>query len=144
VKEEKDGLLRAYGQRGKLLEERELRIAQLEGQYSNAKDKWNELQQRLKHMQERDRERSEGGGGVNGVVGDGEVSDDKLELQLLKRRLKCGVCSTNPKDTVISKCWHLFCAECVQDNLNTRHRKCPACGEKFGSVDVHKVFGLEG
>jgi E3 ubiquitin-protein ligase BRE1 len=153
VKEEKDGLLRAYGQRGKLLDERELRIATLEGQYSNAKDKYSELHARLKQLQEREREREkergEGAGLAGAGGGDGEgsravMSDDRVELQQLKSRLKCSVCCVNPKTVVISKCWHLFCADCVDANLKSRHRKCPACGEKFDKQDVHNVYGLDG
>ena len=154
VKEEKDGLLRAYGQRGKLLDERELRIATLEGQYSNAKDKYSELHQRLRQLQERERDREKdrgeaaatagAGGGGDGEGGRAAMSDDRVELQQLKSRLKCGVCCINAKAVVISKCWHLFCADCVDANLKSRHRKCPACGEKFDKQDVHNVYGLDG
>ena len=35
-----------------------------------------------------------------------------------------------------NRCFHLFCKECIDENLRNRSRKCPACGEKFGQDDV--------
>lgn len=40
---------------------------------------------------------------------------------------------------VITKCFHLFCSNCIQRNLEIRHRKCPACGAPFGQNDVKEV-----
>jgi hypothetical protein len=39
-----------------------------------------------------------------------------------------------------TRCFHLFCKECIDENLRNRSRKCPACGEKFGQDDVTPVF----
>jgi len=64
----------------------------------------------------------------------------ETEVQILKSHLKCSVCNTRDKDTVITKCFHCFCEECVQKNISTRHRKCPRCGKPFGEGDVHKIF----
>jgi E3 ubiquitin-protein ligase BRE1 len=44
------------------------------------------------------------------------------------------------KDRIITKCYHLFCSECVDENLRSRHRKCPACGQTFGAGDVKPVY----
>lgn len=44
------------------------------------------------------------------------------------------------KDVVITKCWHMFCGECIRRNLETRHRKCPGCGAPFGQGDVKSFF----
>jgi len=38
------------------------------------------------------------------------------------------------------RCFHLFCKECIDENLRNRSRKCPACGEKFGQDDVTPVY----
>lgn len=35
---------------------------------------------------------------------------------------------------------HIFCAECVEDNLKDRKRKCPQCLTKFADTDVKTVF----
>jgi E3 ubiquitin-protein ligase BRE1 len=52
----------------------------------------------------------------------------------------CKVCLEREKTTVLSKCWHTFCGDCIEQNLRDRHRKCPKCGAKFGEQDVHILF----
>ncbi|XP_077240995.1 histone mono-ubiquitination 2 isoform X2 [Tasmannia lanceolata] len=61
------------------------------------------------------------------------------EIKECKAILKCGVCFDNPKEVVITKCYHLFCNQCIQRNLEIRHRKCPGCGTAFGQNDVRAV-----
>mmetsp|Transcript_8066 Transcript_8066/g.10701 ORF Transcript_8066/g.10701 Transcript_8066/m.10701 type:complete len:781 (-) Transcript_8066:306-2648(-) len=62
------------------------------------------------------------------------------EVKELKKMLKCSVCHDRQKNVVISKCFHMFCKECVQENLKVRSRKCPACGRGFGQDDVHNIW----
>ena len=50
------------------------------------------------------------------------------------------VCHNRQKDTVITKCFHIFCGQCIKANLDTRHRKCPGCGAAFGAGDIHSIF----
>ncbi|CAA0841607.1 E3 ubiquitin-protein ligase BRE1-like 2 [Striga hermonthica] len=71
----------------------------------------------------------------------GEAAMQKLqeEIKDCKAILKCGVCFDRPKEVVIVKCFHLFCNQCIQRNLEIRHRKCPACGSAFGQNDVRFV-----
>jgi hypothetical protein len=69
--------------------------------------------------------------------------DDSLqgeEITELRRILRCSVCSSRQKDCIIAKCFHMFCRECVDENLRTRHRKCPACNKGFGADDVHAIY----
>ncbi|XP_021891145.1 E3 ubiquitin-protein ligase BRE1-like 2 isoform X2 [Carica papaya] len=61
------------------------------------------------------------------------------EIKNCKNILKCGVCFDRPKEVVILKCYHLFCNQCIQRNLEIRHRKCPGCGTAFGQNDVRFV-----
>ncbi|XP_078155024.1 histone mono-ubiquitination 2 isoform X2 [Carex rostrata] len=70
-----------------------------------------------------------------------EVTIQKLEEEIkeCKAILKCGVCFDRPKEVVITKCFHLFCSQCIQRNLEIRHRKCPGCGTPFGQNDVREV-----
>ena len=77
----------------------------------------------------RDRKDDKGGGG-----GDADMLDMTLGM------LRCSVCKDRFKDCAITRCFHLFCKECIEENLRNRHRKCPACGEKFGADDVQRVF----
>ncbi|KAL8529090.1 hypothetical protein ACS0TY_006526 [Phlomoides rotata] len=71
----------------------------------------------------------------------GEAAMRKLqdEINDCKAILKCGVCLDRPKEVVIVKCFHLFCNQCIQRNLEIRHRKCPGCGTAFGQNDVRFV-----
>lgn len=61
------------------------------------------------------------------------------EINECKAILKCGVCLDRPKEVVIVKCYHLFCNQCIQRNLEIRHRRCPGCGTAFGQNDVRFV-----
>jgi hypothetical protein len=36
-----------------------------------------------------------------------------------------------PRDTVLAKCGHSYCAECVDQLVRNRHRYCPVCYEPF-------------
>ncbi|KAL0459890.1 UNVERIFIED_CONTAM: E3 ubiquitin-protein ligase BRE1-like 2 [Sesamum latifolium] len=71
----------------------------------------------------------------------GEAAIQKLqeEIKDCKAILKCGVCLDRVKEVVIVKCFHLFCNQCIQRNLELRHRKCPGCGTAFGQNDVRFV-----
>lgn len=64
----------------------------------------------------------------------------EAELKVLKQRLVCSVCSDRNKSVIITKCFHLFCAECIEQNLKVRLRKCPGCGLGFDKKDVQPVF----
>ena len=64
----------------------------------------------------------------------GELGQVALDL------MRCSVCKDRFKDSTITRCFHLFCKECIDENLRNRHRKCPACGEKFGQDDVRRVY----
>ncbi|RYG50055.1 hypothetical protein EON67_05985 [archaeon] len=81
------------------------------------------------------------------VSGGGMTEDERriarwkdTQLQMLRSRLECSVCRKNFKDVVLMRCSHLFCQECIDNNIKARHRKCPACGKPFGTDDVKKVY----
>ena len=78
---------------------------------------------------------------VKGAGTGAGAESDMLEMTL--GMLRCSVCKDRFKDCAITRCFHLFCKECIDENLrqrNSRHRKCPACGEKFSQEDVKSVF----
>ena len=66
--------------------------------------------------------------------------DDATMLDMTLTMLRCSVCKDRFKDCAITRCFHLFCKECIDENLRNRHRKCPACGEKFGQDDVKSIY----
>ncbi|XP_077235379.1 histone mono-ubiquitination 1 isoform X2 [Tasmannia lanceolata] len=73
---------------------------------------------------------------------EGSSALEKLqqELREYKEILKCSVCRDRQKEVVIAKCFHLFCAICVQKPLESRHRKCPICATSFGHNDVKSIY----
>lgn len=44
------------------------------------------------------------------------------------------------QDTVITKCYHVFCEDCVRTQIKTRQRKCPQCTVAFGDNDYQRIF----
>lgn len=55
----------------------------------------------------------------------------------------CTVCDINYKNRMLNKCSHMFCNECIQENLRTRNRKCPECGTPFGAADVRTIYLMD-
>eukprot|EP00697_Spironema_sp_BW2_P013217 gnl/Spiro4/3211_TR1559_c0_g1_i1.p1 gnl/Spiro4/3211_TR1559_c0_g1~~gnl/Spiro4/3211_TR1559_c0_g1_i1.p1 ORF type:complete len:786 (-),score=249.72 gnl/Spiro4/3211_TR1559_c0_g1_i1:98-2455(-) len=72
--------------------------------------------------------------------GSGGDSVLQEELRVIKQGLNCSVCSTRKKDTILTKCFHMFCRHCVNKNLETRLRRCPTCKRPFGVDDTHAVY----
>lgn len=70
----------------------------------------------------------------------GMTQDDADMLDMTLNMLKCSVCKDRFKSVAITRCFHLFCRECIEENIRNRSRKCPACGEKFGQDDVQNVY----
>ncbi|CAG06273.1 unnamed protein product, partial [Tetraodon nigroviridis] len=68
--------------------------------------------------------------------------DDILneEISEYKARLTCPCCNSRVKDAVLTKCFHVFCFECVKTRYDTRQRKCPKCNAAFGANDFHRIY----
>ncbi|MGH0190381.1 UNVERIFIED_CONTAM: hypothetical protein FKN15_045273 [Acipenser sinensis] len=49
-------------------------------------------------------------------------------------------CNTRDKETVLTKCFHVFCFECLKTRYDTRQRKCPKCNAAFGANDFHRIY----
>ncbi|KAL5017336.1 hypothetical protein ScPMuIL_006925 [Solemya velum] len=62
------------------------------------------------------------------------------EIQEYKENLTCPSCKVNRKDAVLTKCFHVFCLECLKTRYETRQRKCPKCNAGFGANDYHRLF----
>lgn len=71
---------------------------------------------------------------------DDAAAELQEEVTLYRGLLRCSVCSERRKDTIITKCYHMFCSQCISKNLETRHRKCPGCNIAFGAGDVKSVY----
>jgi E3 ubiquitin-protein ligase BRE1 len=57
-----------------------------------------------------------------------------------QKKFRCGVCNDREKDSIITRCCHVFCVACIKDSIQRRHRKCPSCGMPFSLTDVHKIW----
>ncbi|KAH8581906.1 zinc finger protein [Cryptosporidium sp. chipmunk genotype I] len=71
---------------------------------------------------------------------DKEINTLKSENQELLTLMKCSVCRDKVKDTVINRCGHLFCRDCIDRNLSSRNRKCPLCHINFDKNDTGRIF----
>ncbi|KAG8083154.1 hypothetical protein GUJ93_ZPchr0014g46985 [Zizania palustris] len=67
---------------------------------------------------------------------------EKLRHEVKEYRgiLKCSICHDRQKEVVITKCYHLFCSQCIQKSLGNRQRRCPSCGLSFGANDVKPIY----
>lgn len=71
----------------------------------------------------------------------GASSPELIEsIEKYRKLLRCPTCDKNYKDTVIDKCMHVLCKECVDNRLKMRSRKCPVCAESFSASDVKRIF----
>ena len=72
--------------------------------------------------------------------GGGLISEDAAMLERALSMLQCSICKIRFKNVTLTRCYHLFCSECIDEAIRNRHRKCPACGEKFGQDDVKSIY----
>lgn len=89
-----------------------------------------------------DQLRKAAGGGAGAMGGKGGKSNDKelqAEVEAMRQIIHCNVCHERYKDTVISKCGHVFCHTCVQKRIDGRDRKCPRCGILFSKDEVKQI-----
>jgi len=62
------------------------------------------------------------------------------EIQEYKDILTCPSCKVRRKDAVLTKCFHVFCFDCLRTRYETRQRKCPKCNAAFGANDYHRLY----
>ncbi|ESO00725.1 hypothetical protein HELRODRAFT_192589 [Helobdella robusta] len=62
------------------------------------------------------------------------------EIREYKEQLTCPSCKVKKKDAVLTKCFHVFCLECLKTRYETRQRKCPKCNATFGANDYHRIY----
>ncbi|KAK8124830.1 uncharacterized protein PG998_000589 [Apiospora kogelbergensis] len=67
------------------------------------------------------------------------MSNSSAEEDMLRQLATCSVCQNRFKNTVLTKCGHIFCKECTEDRLTNRMRKCPNCARAFDRSDVMTV-----
>eukprot|EP00347_Sterkiella_histriomuscorum_P014347 403361218 len=82
----------------------------------------------------------------NQLQGSGPATCDENDILFLRMkakkydsRMKCPCCNTREKQ-VILPCLHMYCDECIQNQLQARNRCCPVDRQKFQSSDVKKII----
>ena len=70
----------------------------------------------------------------------GSADEYQEEIAAYKSMLTCSVCNDRPKGVIITRCFHMFCADCINTRLENRDRKCPGCGAAFSASDVKSIF----
>ncbi|KYQ93008.1 RING zinc finger-containing protein [Tieghemostelium lacteum] len=75
----------------------------------------------------------------NSSTGSSSISPED-EIKIINQRLRCTICNDRQKNTVIAKCFHVFCKECIYSNIDTRKRRCPGCKRPFSENDVHQIY----
>ena len=81
------------------------------------------------------------GGGAGGAGGDTKAARViQRKINELEHKIKCHVCGDREKNCVITRCFHVFCRTCIDDNVKNRIRKCPACSLPFGDKDTHDIY----
>ncbi|XP_015774582.1 PREDICTED: E3 ubiquitin-protein ligase BRE1A-like [Acropora digitifera] len=63
-----------------------------------------------------------------------------FKFSFFQARLTCPCCNTRKKDAILTKCFHVFCFECLKTRYDTRQRKCPKCNATFGNNDFHRIY----
>eukprot|EP00536_Pseudo-nitzschia_multiseries_P013078 jgi/Psemu1/261164/estExt_Genewise1Plus.C_5360008 len=76
----------------------------------------------------------------SGMVAGFTAAQLNTQVSHLKSRLACPVCNVRDKKVILLRCRHMFCKQCVDENVKNRSRKCPACGLKFDSKDIADVY----
>ncbi len=63
-----------------------------------------------------------------------------LENDKLKKMIKCSICNNRDKSVILLKCFHTFCKECVDKNIENRYRMCPICRRKISAGEVKRFW----
>lgn len=74
------------------------------------------------------------------LIKEGGTKDLHEELQAYKTMMNCQVCMERQKSVVITRCFHMFCKECIDLRIETRARKCPGCALPFAEKDVSNIY----
>jgi E3 ubiquitin-protein ligase BRE1 len=60
--------------------------------------------------------------------------DDEV-LTYYKKLINCPACQERPKNFVITRCYHLFCQECIES-----YSECPTCFKAYNDRDMKQIF----
>ena len=78
--------------------------------------------------------------GSSGMVSEFTAEQLTTQVSVLKGRLACPVCNVRDKGVILLRCRHMFCKNCIDEDVKNRNRKCPGCGVRFDSKDIADVW----
>ncbi|KAI8575336.1 hypothetical protein K450DRAFT_262277 [Umbelopsis ramanniana AG] len=121
------------------LSEQEFQANELQKTF-NVKDKHLEKATRDKEQIEQELERMKRK--IESMSQSDNPAEEELrqECEELRTLLKCSACHTRFRSHLLLRCMHTFCKECIDIRIGTRQRRCPSCGESFGSSDVRQFY----
>ena len=68
------------------------------------------------------------------------LGTEQQELETLRMMVRCSLCNVRTKRSVITRCMHMFCEECLAQWQAKRHRNCPSCKTGFSAQDVKQIY----
>jgi len=81
---------------------------------------------------------------LSGSTGQSVSTLVNMEIEDLKKKVKCTLCGMREKSVALTTCMHCFCRECVnQQMIGARNRKCPLCNQRFADAEVRDVHFLQ-
>ena len=116
--------------------------------YTKVEKNWLESQTQLRQFEYRSREKvkaeerqaaAERGSreGESGSAGGGDL---QLMLDYYKAKVICSGCKIRERNTIILRCYHTFCRECIDERVASRSRMCPKCNNKFSGEQIHTFW----
>lgn len=69
-----------------------------------------------------------------------QLGTEQQELETLRMMVRCSLCNIRTKRSLITRCMHMFCEECLAQWQAKRHRNCPSCKTGFSAQDVKQIY----
>ncbi|KNC83809.1 hypothetical protein SARC_03985 [Sphaeroforma arctica JP610] len=113
----------------KLVQTKNEEIQTIEHQKNRLQEKKNKLEKQLNRT---------GPNGESDEVSERDVLEE--EIKSLKELVMCTLCKRRKKNTMLTKCQHVFCNVCITDRYESRQRKCPNCLDPFGAKDITSMY----
>jgi E3 ubiquitin-protein ligase BRE1 len=113
-----------------MMDQKATRFMQESNKSKNLLEELNVYKRKLDRMKNMEME-------MSGATIDEVILQENREY---KEALTCDSCKVKQKDAVLTKCFHVFCYECLRNRYDSRQRKCPKCNAAFGANDFHRLY----
>lgn len=113
-----------------MMDQKATRFMQESNKSKNLQEELNVYKRKIDRMKNMEME-------MSGATIDEVILQENREY---KEALTCDSCKVKQKDAVLTKCFHVFCYECLRSRYDSRQRKCPKCNAAFGANDFHRLY----